>query len=97
MRERGQVVPLRSVWASTGKTVRAEPVAALYEQGRVSHVGMHPDLEDVLTTWDGTGVSPHMLDALVWAVSDLSRGAGGGDVPVVGWQDTHAPQVAAWS
>ena len=59
---------LELVWIS----VRGEPVAALYEQGRVSHVGSFPELEDELCSAIGEGKkSPDRLDALVWAVSDL--------------------------
>lgn len=65
-------VPVRQVHASRGKRVRAEPVAALYEQGRVHHVGGFTDLEDQMTTWTPESPdSPDRLDALVWAVTDL--------------------------
>jgi len=66
--------PVRTVHASRGKAVRAEPVAALYEQGRVSHVGPLAMLEDQMTTWDpGTSrKSPDRIDALVWALTDLA-------------------------
>jgi predicted phage terminase large subunit-like protein len=65
-------VPVRKVHASRGKRLRAEPVAALYEQGRVHHVGGLSELEDQMTTWtpDSTD-SPDRLDALVWAITDL--------------------------
>lgn len=64
--------PYRAVRASRGKQTRAEPVAALYEQGRVHHVGMFPELEDQLTTWTpDSGKSPDRLDALVWALTEL--------------------------
>jgi phage terminase large subunit-like protein len=61
------------VHASHGKRTRAEPVAALYEQGRVHHVGTFPTLEDQLCLWDATSgdISPDRLDALVWAVTQL--------------------------
>jgi len=64
---------VRTVHASRGKLTRAEPVAALYEQGKVSHVGAFGPLEDQLTTWDATSgrKSPDRLDALVWAFTDL--------------------------
>lgn len=68
-------VPIRQVHASRGKRMRAEPVAALYEQGRVHHVvgADLSDLEDQMTTWTpDTGSSPDRLDALVWAVTDLA-------------------------
>lgn len=70
-------VPVRQVTASRGKRMRAEPVAALYEQGRVRHVGTFPELEDQMITWtpEASG-SPDRLDALVWAISDLA-GFGG--------------------
>lgn len=64
-------VPLTTVHASRGKKARAEPVAALYEQGRVSHVGVFPDLEDEMCSLIGEGQSPDRLDALVWAVTEL--------------------------
>ena len=64
-------VPIRLVHASRGKRTRAEPVAALYEQGRVHHVGQLPELEDQLCTWTPDSNSPDRLDALVWAMTDL--------------------------
>lgn len=64
-------LPIRPVHASKGKVARAEPVSALYEQGRVHHVGGHAALEDQLTGYVAGGVSPDRLDALVWAITDL--------------------------
>ena len=65
-------VSYKAVWASRGKQTRAEPVAALYEQGRVHHVGAFPELEDQLCTWVPTDAkSPDRLDALVWALTEL--------------------------
>jgi phage terminase large subunit-like protein len=64
-------VPLKSVHASRGKRARAEPVAALYEQGRVSHVGGFAALEDEMCSAIGEGSSPDRMDALVWAVTEL--------------------------
>lgn len=66
-----QNVPIRLVHASRGKRTRAEPVAALYEQGRVHHAGAFPELEDQLCTWTPDGPSPDRLDALVWALTEL--------------------------
>ncbi|MFC2954052.1 DNA-packaging protein [Marinicaulis aureus] len=64
--------PVRGVHATRGKKLRAEPVAALYEQGRVRHVGAFSKLEDQMTTFTGEGSkSPDRLDALVWAITDL--------------------------
>ena len=65
-------VPVRLVHASRGKRTRAEPIAAMYEQCRIHHVGFHPQLEDQLCTWvPNEGASPDRLDALVWALTDL--------------------------
>jgi len=73
-------LPIRLVHASRGKSARAEPVAALYESGRVRHVGQLPQLEDELCglmaggTYEGPGRSPDRADALVWALSELMLG-----------------------
>jgi phage terminase large subunit-like protein len=67
--------PVKMVSASRGKLVRAEPIAALYEQKRVHHVGGFPELEDEMTGYDGNGPSPNRMDALVWALTDLLGGA----------------------
>jgi len=65
----------RSVTASRGKAVRAEPVSALYEQGRAFHCGEFPELEDQMTGWvPGDDDSPDRLDALVWAATELIIG-----------------------
>ncbi len=56
------------VWASRGKVTRAEPIAALYENDKVHHVGEHPALEDQQCTWKPGDKSPNRIDALVWAV-----------------------------
>lgn len=77
LREVDPNISVRTVHASRGKLARAEPVAALYEQGRVSHVGAFPALEDQLTAFTSDfdrarmGYSPDRLDALVWAITDL--------------------------
>jgi len=67
-------VQVKTVRAKHAKEVRAQPVAMLYEQGRVSHVGHFGPLEDQLATWQpGTGQrSPDRLDALVYALAELS-------------------------
>lgn len=69
----GQGVAYKAVRASRGKAVRAEPVAALYEKGRVHHVGNFAELEDELCTWvpGESDWSPNRLDAAVWAVTEL--------------------------
>jgi phage terminase large subunit-like protein len=70
--------PFKMVHASRGKAVRAEPISALYEQGKVRHVGLFPELEDELcgfstVGYTGTG-SPNRADALVWALTELFPG-----------------------
>lgn len=66
-------VPFTAVHASKGKAARAEPMAALYQQGRVHHVGAFEELEDQLCQWEPlSGMrSPDRLDALVWALTEL--------------------------
>lgn len=71
-------VKIKEVRASRGKHVRAEPIAALYEQGRVAHVGAFPELEAQMTQmttsgYEGEG-SPDRVDALVWAMTELFPG-----------------------
>ncbi|TXC68396.1 ATP-binding protein [Sphingorhabdus soli] len=80
-------LPVRLVHASRGKVARAEPVSALYETGRVVHVGGFAELEDQLCGmliaggYAGPGRSPDRADALVWAVSELA-GNGRGEARV---------------
>jgi phage terminase large subunit-like protein len=70
-------VPVTTVWASRGKVARAEPVSALYEQGRAHHVGAFPALEDQMCAMTAdfdarsAGYSPDRCDALVWAATEL--------------------------
>ena len=66
------------VHASRGKYTRAEPVSALYEQGRIHHVGTFSKLEDELCDWVPGMDSPNRLDALVWLFTYLMLGTGGG-------------------
>lgn len=76
-------LPFSKLTASRGKRTRAEPVAALYEQGKVHHVGGFPDLEDQLCSWvPGEGDSPDRLDALVWALTELMLKGGPGSLSV---------------
>lgn len=70
-------VPVKLVHASRGKVVRAEPISALYEQGRVHHVGQFDELEDQMCMFsvdfvrdENTG-SPDRVDALVWGLSEI--------------------------
>ncbi len=70
-------VPFTAVHAARGKVARAEPVAALYEQGRVHHLGALPRLEDQMCAFahdydrETAGYSPDRVDALVWALTEL--------------------------
>lgn len=83
-------IPVKTVFASRGKQTRAEPVSALYEQGRVHHVGTHGALEDQICTWipvrenGQPNPSPDRVDALVWACTEVLLGGGPGEVVVAG-------------
>ena len=74
---------MRLVHASRGKAARAEPVAALYEAGRVVHCGAFARLEDEMCglmaggSYQGPGRSPDRADALVWALTELMLGRRG--------------------
>jgi len=76
-------LPVRLVHARRGKAARAEPVAALYEAGRVRHAGQFPQLEDQLCgliaggSYEGPGRSPDRADACVWALTELMLGRRG--------------------
>lgn len=78
IRAAGASVPYKEVTASRGKVVRAEPIAALYEQGRVRHVGGMEALEDQMCAMTSDGYlgegSPDRADALVWALTELMLG-----------------------
>ncbi len=64
-------VPVEMVYASRGKYTRAEPVAALAEQGKIHHLGSFPELEDQQCQWTPGEPSPDRMDAYVWAFSSL--------------------------
>ena len=70
--------PYKAVTASRGKHVRAEPFSALYEQGKVRHVGYFPEMEDELCGFSTVGYtgnrSPNRADALIWALAELFAG-----------------------
>ena len=93
IRSQGRDVPVKMVWASRGKVTRAEPVAALYERGKVFHVDVHQELEDQMCAMTvnfdrkAQGYSPDRVDALVWALTDLfpamtRKSAGAKDLPL---------------
>ena len=75
LKQMDENVPVRKVIATRGKWLRAEPVAALYAEGRVAHVGRFEKLETQMMAFAGDGRaggrSPDRLDALVWALTDL--------------------------
>ena len=73
-------VNVKLVWASRGKATRAEPIAAIAEQGRDHHVGMFSTLEDELCQWLPGETSPNRLDAKVWAITEL---VGNGTIEVI--------------
>ena len=76
LRQVDSTIPYRKVHASRGKQVRAEPISALSEQGRLHLVGSFPLLEDQLVTWEpGSDRSPDRMDAMVWAITDLMGGS----------------------
>lgn len=64
-------VSVKQVRASRGKHTRAEPIAALYEQGKVWHTAAFHDLEDQMTSWTPGSTSPDRMDALVWGLTEL--------------------------
>ena len=70
-------IPVKKVTASRGKAVRAEPIAALSEQGKLHMVGYFPELEDELCEYEPgvSSKSPDRMDAMVWAVTELSEGS----------------------
>lgn len=72
LRTKRMEISFKKVHAAQGKKTRAEPISALYEQGKVSHIGEHPILETEMAEWvPGEGVSPNRVDALVWALTEL--------------------------
>ncbi|MEM6593408.1 MAG: terminase family protein [Pseudomonadota bacterium] len=80
LRQADAMVPYKALHATRGKVVRAEPVAALYEQGRVTHYGDLSLLEDEMCQMTPMGFagsgSPDRVDALVWAVTELMISGG---------------------
>ena len=74
--------PVKRIHAMRGKVIRAEPVAALYEQGRVHHVGMLEDLEDEMCRFPVATEFDDRVDALVHAITELM---GGGEPAAGGW------------
>lgn len=67
-------INFKAIHASRGKYVRAEPISALYGQGKVHHIGVLAELEDQMTTWLPGEDSPDRMDALVWILTELFYG-----------------------
>jgi phage terminase large subunit-like protein len=85
----GAEVATKKITASRGKHARAEPIAALYEQGRIHHVGQFEELEEQQRTWtQDSGWSPDRMDALVWALTDLMLDPSADQIPM----RTHVAQ-----
>lgn len=74
----GRPVPYKAVKASRGKVVRAEPISALYDQGKVRHIGYFPELEEELSGFSTAGYtgekSPNRADAWIWVLTELFPG-----------------------
>ncbi|MBI3896609.1 MAG: hypothetical protein HY313_11835 [Acidobacteria bacterium] len=80
-------ISYKSVTASHGKAVRAEPISALYEQGKVHHVGRFDLLENEMVSWqpEVSSWSPNRVDALVWVLTEIMIGAGAVEAACAGW------------
>lgn len=95
----GTRAPFRKVTASRGKVQRAEPFSALYEGGKVRHVGMFPSLEDELAAFSTSGYtgadSPNRADALIWALAELFPNMTAPKSDAEGW--TPSPMVSPYS
>jgi phage terminase large subunit-like protein len=71
-KEMGQTVRVIVTTASRSKALRAEPIVSLYEQSRIFHNGVLPELEEEMLTWvPGTGASPNRIDAMVHGFTEL--------------------------
>ena len=92
--------PFRPVTASRGKVVRAEPFASLYEQGKVRHVGMFPELEDELSGFSTTGYtgsrSPNRADALIWGLAALFPAVTGATTKKIDTAGLVVPTAHRW-
>jgi hypothetical protein len=76
-------VPVKLVHATRGKSTRAEPISAKYENNKVHHVGKFEKLEDEQCLWIPGDASPNRLDAAVWALTDLLLGPGNAGILVL--------------
>jgi hypothetical protein len=89
-------VRVKMVSATRGKVLRAQPITAMYEQGRVHHVGRLADLEAQLCTWtEDSRDSPDRLDALVWALSEIMENWASGHAIVAKYDPSARPVSGA--
>lgn len=77
LRTADRTVKVKLVHATRGKYTRAEPISALYEQGKVYHLGQFAELEDQMCSWVPGNASPDRVDALVWGLTELMLGRRG--------------------
>jgi predicted phage terminase large subunit-like protein len=96
LRTVSSTLPITLVHASNGKTARAEPVAARYEQGKAHHVGSWPELEDQMCTWvpRASRDSPDRVDALTWACTELDPGSLVTGGPIFGHRECPFPSLS---
>lgn len=92
--------PYKAVTATRGKVVRAEPISALYEQGKVRHVGYFAELEDELTAFSTAGYlgerSPNRADALIWVLTELFPGLTKAPAKPKAQVEHSPPQPQGW-
>lgn len=95
IRQVDKTVSYKSVHATRDKLTRAEPVAALYEQGRAHHVGSFLDAELEMVSWSAKAgeKSPNRIDAIVWAATELVLDGNVFSWGDSGWVDEHGPQM----
>ena len=91
-KDRKAVIRYKHVHATRGKAIRAEPIVGLYEQGRIHHVGTFPALESEMCLWvpGETAESPNRIDALVWALTELSENG-------IGLKLVESPRDSLWT
>ena len=99
---RGRAIPVHTVTATRSKHVRAEPVAALYEQGKIRHADEFATLEDQMCAFtvdfdrDAQGYSPDRVDALVWAFTELFPGMTTKSVDMSQFKSAARPSLSGW-
>lgn len=91
-------IAFTAVHATRGKRTRAEPISALYEQGRMHHIGSFPELEDQMVAYtpDGYDGSPDHVDALVWGMTELFPEQGAPNARYMDIDDRSARNTSGW-